>query len=192
MVQNGILYNTAQTTLIKYLAIKTDTSFTIPASVTSIGYGAFYRCTSLASVTIPDNVTSIGGYTFSGCSSLASVTIPDNVTSIGDLAFSGCRSLASVTIPNRVTSIGNGAFYRCSSLESVTIGHSVTIFGSLAFAICDNLASITCLAVTPPEVDFAQVFMSSQNIQVIKVPSESVSAYQSAWRGYANIIEAID
>ena len=32
--------------------------------VTSIGEGAFYQCTSLASVTIPNSVTSIGQYAF--------------------------------------------------------------------------------------------------------------------------------
>jgi len=35
------------------------TSVVIPNSVTSIGGGAFYRCTGLTSVTIPNSVTSI-------------------------------------------------------------------------------------------------------------------------------------
>ncbi|MDR2535624.1 MAG: leucine-rich repeat domain-containing protein, partial [Treponema sp.] len=71
-------------------------------------------------VTIPGSVTSIGYSAFYGCTSLASVTIPGSVTSIGDSAFSWCTSLTSVTIPSSVTSIGNAAFYECSSLTSVT------------------------------------------------------------------------
>ena len=39
-------------------------------SVTSIGNGAFYNCSSLTSVTIPESVTSIGSYAFFYCSSL--------------------------------------------------------------------------------------------------------------------------
>ena len=35
--------------------------------MTSIGKGAFYKCTSLSSVTIPSSVTSISSYTFYSC-----------------------------------------------------------------------------------------------------------------------------
>ncbi len=49
------------------------TSITIPDSVTSIGFGEFFRCTSLTSITIPDGVTSIGDNAFYGCKSLTSV-----------------------------------------------------------------------------------------------------------------------
>ena len=47
----------------------------IPNSVTSIGNGAFYNCTSLTSITIPNSVTSIVGGAFDGCSDLTSLVI---------------------------------------------------------------------------------------------------------------------
>ena len=72
------------------------TEYTIPDSVTMIGYCAFDGCTSLTSVTIPDSVTKIGWAAFEYCSSLTSVTIPDSVTTIGYYAFSWCESLTSV------------------------------------------------------------------------------------------------
>ena len=49
------------------------TSVTIGDSVTAIGYGAFYSCSSLTSIVIPDSVTSIGDSAFASCSSLTNV-----------------------------------------------------------------------------------------------------------------------
>jgi hypothetical protein len=138
--QDGVLYNKDKTSLIQYPMGKTDSTFTIPNGVTSIGN--FQRITSLTSITIPNTVTSIGS--FSSCTGLTSITIPDSVTnSIGNQYFYGCTSLTSVTIGNGVTSIGNQAFQGCTSLTSVTIGNGVTSIGTQAFSGCTGLTSVT-------------------------------------------------
>ena len=123
-------------------------SITIPNSVTSIGKGAFFGCSSLSSITIPNSVTSIGEYAFYDCSSLASVIIGNSVKSIGNDAFYNCSFLTTITIPNSVTSIGNYVFSSCSSLTSVTIPNNVTSIGEYAFYNCSSLTSITLTAPT--------------------------------------------
>ncbi len=94
--EDGVLFNKSKTELIQYPVGNARTSYTIPDSVTSIGYSAF-----------------------EGCTKLTSVTISGSVTNIVRSAFCNCTSLTSVTIGNSVTSIGNDAFYYCTSLTDV-------------------------------------------------------------------------
>jgi hypothetical protein len=145
---DGVLFNKDKTTLILYPEGKSGSSYTIPASVTSIGYCAFEDCASLTSVTRPGSVTSIGDLAFCK-TSLTSVTIPDGVTSIGDGAFYKCTNLTSVTIPAGVTVIGDRAFQN-NQLTSVILPNSVTTIGAYAFSdnqltsvsISDNITEI--------------------------------------------------
>ena len=116
---NGVLFNKKKTELIRYPEGKSQTSYTIPDSVTGIGDGAFWDCTGLTSITIPNSVTSIGNWAFFECTGLTSITIPNSVTSIGDGAFNSCTGLTSITIPDSVTSIGDWAFNGCTGLKDV-------------------------------------------------------------------------
>lgn len=140
--QDGNLYNKHKTTLLQYAVGKTNTYFTIPNSVETIGSSAFQYGSNIKSITIPDSVTSIGSSAFYNCTSLTSVTIPDSVTSIGDSVFAHCTSLTSVIIGNNVTTIKTWMFYDCSSLKSITIPNSVETIARQAFLYSNNLQTI--------------------------------------------------
>ena len=137
------------------------TSINIPNSVTSIGEFAFDHCTSLTSINIPNSVTSIGTYAFESCTSLTSINIPNSVTSIGTYAFQNCTSLTSINIPNSVTSIGSSAFYKCTSLTSINIPNSVTSIGGHAFELCTNL-TIYC-----EQSSYAETYAKDKKLPVM-------------------------
>jgi len=182
--ENDVLYNKNKTELICYPGAKTG-SFTVPDSVTSIGFSAFQGCESLASITIPDSVTSILGSAFYGCKSLANVTIPGSVTSIGENAFGFCISLASVTIGNGVTSIGNDAFNLCTSLTSVTIPNSVTSIGDRAFQVCSSLGSVTIGNSVTSIGDSA--FSGCSSLASVTIPDSVSRIWDSAFRGCSSL-----
>lgn len=58
-------------------------------AITAIGDNMF-KDTGVVSVTLPASVTSIGWFAFYGCASLQTVTLGDAVTTIGYAAFDGC------------------------------------------------------------------------------------------------------
>ena len=95
-------------------------TFTLGDSVQRI---PAYLCYGLAitSITIPNSVTSIGYEAFYGCSGLTgSLIISDSVASIGERAFYGCGRLKYLSLGRDVYSIGYEAFYGCSSITEIT------------------------------------------------------------------------
>ena len=138
-------------------------------TITTIGYRAFYYCSSLTSITIPDSVTSIEQLAFEWCSGLTSITIGNSVKTIAYQAFYNCSGLTSITIPDNVTSIESGAFYGCSGLTSVTIGNSVKTIGNEAFRDCRGLTSITI----PNSVTYIgdDVFYNCSGLTNVTIPN---------------------
>jgi hypothetical protein len=138
----GVLFNGDQTVLIHYPAGKTETSYTIPATVVHIGALAFSHGVYLTSATIPEGVTGIGEAAFEA-SALTSAVIPSSVDSIREATFGGCIHLTSVTFSEGVTCIEAFAFSHCTALSQVDMPESLIEIGDSAFEHCDSLTAIT-------------------------------------------------
>lgn len=86
---------------------KTETTITIPATVTIDGY-VF-------------KVTSIGKKAFHKNAKLKTVTVGNNVTKIGASAFASDKKLTKVTLGTGITAIESKAFYQDSKLKTVKL-----------------------------------------------------------------------
>lgn len=95
MDENGYIVYTDEEDKILVAYAGTEIRLTVPSYITKINRYAFYS-TDLESITIQDSVTSIGYMAFYDCSSLTSITIPASVKSIEHSVFVYCRGLACI------------------------------------------------------------------------------------------------
>lgn len=121
----GILYDIDMNTLYRYPINLTNTSFTIPSSVTTLINGAFNSNKYLNTVNLHNGIEVIPSDCFSNCTALTNIVIPDSVHTITGWAFSSCTNLTSIYIPDSVTIIGTGAFSSCTNLKKIYIPSSV-------------------------------------------------------------------
>ncbi|MBR1592731.1 MAG: leucine-rich repeat domain-containing protein [Ruminococcus sp.] len=144
---------------------------TIPDSVTNIGYGAFYGCSSLTSVIIPDSVKSIGTYAFNSCIALTSVTISDSVTSIGIHTFYWCNSLTGIEVSekNPNYSSENGVLFNKDKTELIQypIGNTET-----EYHIPDSVINIA-----------ENAFFHSKRLTSVTIPDSVTSIGRGAFGG---------
>lgn len=92
------------------------TALELGEGITHIGDKAFESCYRLTSVTLPASVKSIGRGAFGVCPNLTELKLNEGLQSIGDMAFCNCVMLPAVCFPATLQSIGNWAFEGCESL----------------------------------------------------------------------------
>lgn len=141
------------------------TSVTAHDSLSTIGEGAFYRCSALKYVDVSDNLSSVeplaffdtafvneydGDFVTIGNGALiqykgnsSTVNIPDNVRHIAGGAFYSNSDIKKVIIPEGVSAIGKRAFANCSKLAYVSMPASLVMIDTEAFARCKALDNIT-------------------------------------------------
>mgnify|MGYP002533154196 CR=1 FL=1 len=164
-------------------------SVILPESITSIGNGAFFNCSSLTEITIPSSVTSIGDSAFS-YSAVESILIPKSVETIGFGAFAFCPLKAySVEADNANYASKGGVLYNsdCSKLivypagaaTSFEIPSGVTEIGDAAFYGCVLLTDVTI----PNSVTTIgnSAFDTCKSLKSVSIPGTVTSIGDSAF-----------
>ena len=138
----------------KACAFAMITEIAIPASVNSIGAGAFFRCRELTNISVATgntNFTSVDGVLFDKNQKVllqhpagkkGNYSIPEGVESIGPYAFAASQGLTNLVIPEGVTSLGSSACMDAADLIGVSLPATLTTIGSFAFGHCKSLTEI--------------------------------------------------
>ncbi|WP_315602160.1 leucine-rich repeat protein [Treponema socranskii] len=182
---DGVLFNNDKTRLIKYPKMKTDTDYTVPGSVKTIGPYAFYEVGSLTTLNLPEGkaLTTIENEGISNCTLLANVNIPSTLRNLGT-GFLFESKITSAVIPEGVESLGHASLGWCSNLTHVVLPASFKFSVAILYD-CPALTEVTCKALTPPSV---QGFDDGTPVAscTLKVPSGSISKYEAApiWKNF--------
>jgi len=167
-------------------------------TVTSIGFRAFYECSSLISIQIPEGVTSIGDGAFSACSSLTTIEVNEENTIYKSnngvlytkdgtqiICYPAKREGTEYKILDGVRSIGDYAFRGCGNLTSIEIPNGVTSISGGAFNGCSNLTSIEI----PNGVKIIDIetFMYCSSLISIQIPDGVTSIRDSAFLGCSSL-----
>jgi len=188
------------------------TDITIPYSVTTIDYGAFYYCDNLNNITLSGGVASIGREAFSytgygynesnwengvlyignnlikAKSSLSGeYRIKEGTRLIADNAFGDSLDLDGVIIPDSVTSIGISAFSGCANLANENIGKGVKVIGDSAFRNCQALNEIS-LSDNVTSIDVS-AFAGCTNLSEINIPDSVTTIGANAFAGCTNLAD---
>ena len=92
----------------------------LPATIESIGNGAFFGCKSLREINFPDGLRLIWEYAFAGCLKLKKIQFPTSLEYFCAFSFRNCKGLREVIVPSS-TKIYEHAFSGCDALEKVII-----------------------------------------------------------------------
>ena len=187
VVKGNAVYNKNGDYLVLYLPGATATEFTVPASVKTIGPGAFISNAYLTTVNFESGsqLQTIGYGAFANCTALSTVNLPkNNVVSIEGGAFKGAELLKTINLEN-VKSVGNEAFAR-TVITTVNMTLEGVEIGEKAFA---NLRSLRTVTLGKGAVIGTSAFYTTSNLTEVTFGGNGVTVGKSAFEGCSNLYE---
>ncbi|MBR4440514.1 MAG: leucine-rich repeat protein [Bacteroidales bacterium] len=192
---DGVLFSKDKSKIICCPPVKATDEYTIPESVTIIGYGAFFDCDKLTKLAVPNHIKEIQESAFEECSNIESVSIPSSVTTIRGCAFSTCYKLRKFEVDpnNQIFSTIDGVLFSynktrlisCPNLSEYTIPSSVKRIGGYSFQGCYNLKSVTI----PNSVEIIEegAFSYCDGLTLLTIPNSVKKIGESAFWACKNL-----
>lgn len=167
------------------------TAITLPAGLRELGRGAFFGCTALTGVALPDSLTALGYGAFANCTALTAVEFPAGITPASWRNSSGmlrnCTSLRSVKLPGTVPSLDDDFFAGCTALEQIVLPDSVTKIGSNLFNGCTALTDVTLS--TNLQAIPANTFYGCASLQKLVAPYAVTKIGKNAFANCTSLTE---
>lgn len=131
--KDGALYSKNGQTLILYPLAKTETSFTVPSTVKTVGEACFYGNTHLESITLSEGVEAVGRWGVSYMPNLKNVSIPSTLTTLNYGVFENDVKIEEITFPENIamSTWGSNVFKGCDGLKRL-IGPGIMSVSSTA------------------------------------------------------------
>lgn len=141
------------------------------------------------SYTLPATVTTVGDYAFEQCH-ITRFVLPDKLTKMGQAVFYGSE-VQEVTLPDELRLIPTATFQHCSKLVTVRLGKAAELVSDYVFDGC-QLANLYVDAVYPPVCNEHAFTTTGNNIFkscTLHVPAASLRLYKAdaVWGKFAHI-----
>ena len=176
---DGVLYSKDKTVLVRVPAKGyAGASFTVPAGVKRIEYGAFIdqKDEGMTDVSLPEGLEEIGGRAFYDWRGWSTLKLPSTLKKIGDYAFCAFDTANKVQIVwnEGLEEIGESAFFGQYVHDILVLPKGLKRLGTHAFATTDGKNAITDV-VLPASLEAFEggVFSNDYGIASIRIDGES-------------------
>lgn len=161
----------------------------IGSGINRIGSCAFYNCSKVNSVEFEDQVLeSIGWGAFYGCSSLLNIYLPNSTKKIERIAFANCGKLGAVEIPENCT-VEDHAFMSCPNITNIIVPGNAHL-GEYAFLSELNFEGKKRFALYGGRIQMLPTYITEANCKKYGLSQQSVAAYMKERRVDLNNLDS--
>lgn len=175
------------------------TTVTVPASVETLGEGAFAACHALTEILIENSnvhYVDVNGVVYDRSmitlvaypagNHMTTYTVPNGVVAIGENAFHGAWNLSTVALPVSLNTIRAYAFYDDVNLSYMNIPDDVMQIGNYAFAGDWSLLTVSFGENSKlPRIGYAA--FANCGLTSFRVPASVSTMAQKAFEGCDNL-----